>query len=287
MARAGAAGAGAGAAGDAVAGAAGASVAGAAGVVTAAGGCVTTLDGADGAAVGPLVLLSCFAGAASSVGAVAAGAPSVRCPGIDDVTIGSAAGVAAVAGCCVAAGAVGDASCARTGSEAARASVEARHRAARRMAVGLSSGSGMGTVTGRFLVRIGIWYNCLRKDDCFAFSSQVKRIDCRRMCQMFGRFAAIGCESYRAGCEHDAAATDDQRDRHAGRSGPGVPRNSCCQARLPLGQSVRLPRSRGSASFRREINAAAPGLRPQSGHSRCRRPPTTRISARRRPTISR
>ena len=206
-------------AGAAVSEAAG--IAGATGVVTAAG--AVSLAGAASVA-GVLVegpaLLSCaagsVAGAVASAGVATLGAPSVRAPGIDDVTIGSVAGVAAVAGCGVAAGADCEASCARAGSDAARASVETRHRAARRMAEGLSSGSGIGTGICRYAVRIGICCNCLREDDCFAPSSQAKRIVSSRMRHMFGRFAAIGCDTFPFRDQRDAAATDDQRWRRAG-----------------------------------------------------------------------
>ncbi len=96
---------------------------------------VAGVDGT-GAGAGLTALLSCLAGGVASVGAVAAGAPSVRPPGTDDVMIGSEVGAAPGTGC--------DVFCARAGSAAAKASVETRHRAARRMAEGLSSGSGMG-----------------------------------------------------------------------------------------------------------------------------------------------
>lgn len=85
----------------------------------------------------------------------------------------------------------GAASWAKAGGAAARTSIGNRHRAARRMAESLSSGSGgrVGTAAGS--TPVSTRHICLREHDCFALPSQAKPIVSIPMCHIFGRFAAV------------------------------------------------------------------------------------------------
>jgi hypothetical protein len=117
---------------------------------------------------------------------------SDRVFGIRDAGSRFGATSAAIWGATEAAGAdAGAASWAKAGGAAARTSIGSRHRAARRMAESLSSGSGVRAGTTDGSTPVSTRHICLWEHDCFALPSQAKPIVSILMCHIFGRFAAV------------------------------------------------------------------------------------------------